>query len=103
MKQEDSSRGEVFRHPSKDGPHLILVPYFFEFREMWAPRNLVPKRFVHCMKIIIWHYIQGPNFSGPKSLGAQMRSGTISALALKALNGLQYHSFITISLSLNLL
>ena len=32
------------------------------------------------MKIIIWHYMQGPNFLGPKSLGAQMRSGTISAL-----------------------
>ena len=45
------------------------------------------------MKIIIWYHVQGPNLLGPKSFEAQMRSGTISALALKALNCLQYHSF----------
>ena len=79
--------------------NLIWAPDFFGPREIWAPRSLVPEEYGpqeiwsphenHHMAF----FMQGPNFLGskflgdqiswgPKKSGAQMRTGTISVVAL---------------------
>ena len=76
-------------------PDLIWAPDFFGPQEIWAPKgwspqNLLPPKYCHIMI-----FIRGPNFVGPKFVGAQiswgpnfsgtkkMRSGTISVIAEK--------------------
>ena len=80
-------------------PDHIWAPDFFGPQEIWALGNLGAGKFGSCMKIIIVAKFLGaqiswePNFSGTKFLGdlypwgpkkskAQMRSGTISVLAI---------------------
>ena len=64
-----------------------LVPEKFGPREIWAPQKLVP-----ALKCYIMIFMQGPKFLvlkvlraqiswGPKTLGDQMRPGTISVIA----------------------
>ena len=70
----------------------VWAPDFFGPREIWSPKNLVPRKFDPCMKIIICRdqAYWGPNFNfwrpkflgdqiswGPKKSGARMRSGPI--------------------------
>ena len=74
-------------------PDLIWVPHFFgPEKEIWALRNLGPKKFGPRIKIIILQFHQGTKFLedqlswgqnilGSKFLRAQMRWGTISLIA----------------------
>ena len=56
-------------------PDLIWAPDFFGPQEIWALRNLVPKKFGPRMKIIIWHF-----YAGTKFLGDQKSQGPKSDL-----------------------
>ena len=69
-------------------PNLIWAPDFFGPQEIWSPKNLGCKKFGPWE---IWtphknHYMafscRGQIYRGPKKSGAQMRMGTISAVAL---------------------
>ena len=56
-----------------------MVPYLIWAQEIWAPRNLILKKFGPRMKIILMlgpKFLEdqipwGPNFSGTKFLGDQ--------------------------------
>ena len=82
-------------------PDLIWAPDFFGPQEIWTPRNLGPKNVGPCMKLpyddfhagtkfLEAQMSRGPNFLGTKKLRAQMRSGTISVIALLWYN---HHSY----------
>ena len=71
----------IFYNYNWNSPWPQLGPCLF-----WSPRNLVPKKFgpwgiwappklVPALKCYIIIYMQGPNFSGPKLLRAQISWG----------------------------
>ena len=64
--------------PISFAPLTFLVPRKFGPREIWALRSVVPKKWLfHGGLTLLGDQISW----GPKKLGAQMRSGTISAIA----------------------